>query len=195
MSLGKLFLHLLFLGFFVTGTAYAEISRFIRVDQGVYRGSQPEDGDDYVRLKKTGVRTIINLRDEKSAKKERKVAYALGMKFFNIPLSGFYAPSDEDVEKILSLMAKPELQPVFIHCRYGKDRTGLLVGLYRIRYQGWQPELAYKEALELDFNRKLFGLNYYFRKQIKKHLRGEDDEGSLQEGSDFLAPINMSEET
>ena len=34
---------------------------------------------------------------------------------------------------------------VFIHCQHGKDRTGLLAALYRVKYQGWTPEQAHKE--------------------------------------------------
>jgi hypothetical protein len=33
-----------------------------------------------------------------------------------------------------------------VHCRHGKDRTGLFVSLYRIARQRWSVDDAYSEA-------------------------------------------------
>src|SRR5665811_316982 len=41
--------------------------------------------------------------------------------------------------------------PSYIHCHYGKDRTGLAVALYRCKHDGWSAEKALKEAHSLGF--------------------------------------------
>ena len=36
-------------------------------------------------------------------------------------------------------------RPIYVHCEHGKDRTGLVIALYRVRYDGWTPERAAAE--------------------------------------------------
>jgi protein tyrosine/serine phosphatase len=55
----------------------------------------------------------------------------------------------EKVEKVVALMADPANQPVFVHCRQGRDRTGIVVAAYRMKEQRWP--LAHAEAEMQDF--------------------------------------------
>ncbi|MBO0722086.1 MAG: dual specificity protein phosphatase family protein, partial [Blastocatellia bacterium] len=49
--------------------------------------------------------------------------------------------------------------PVFVHCRRGSDRTGVIIALYRIKQDGWTAEQAIKEA-------NLYGMGFIqFRKR------------------------------
>ena len=41
----------------------------------------------------------------------------------------------------------PELQPVLVHCQHGSDRTGTMVAIYRIAYEGWSKEEATNEMI------------------------------------------------
>ena len=36
-------------------------------------------------------------------------------------------------------MDDAEAYPVLIHCRAGLHRTGVMVGIYRMEYEGWTP--------------------------------------------------------
>jgi protein tyrosine/serine phosphatase len=36
--------------------------------------------------------------------------------------------------------------PVFVHCRRGKDRTGTVIACYRIQHDGWTNIHALEEA-------------------------------------------------
>ena len=48
----------------------------------------------------------------------------------------------------------PEDGKTFVHCLQGKDRTGLMVALYRIQNK-WPAEKAREEAIKLDFGKNL----------------------------------------
>jgi protein tyrosine/serine phosphatase len=53
------------------------------------------------------------------------------------------------IAKLLQVIDDPKNQPVFIHCEHGKDRTGLIVALYRVFYQGWPKAKAHNEMIAL----------------------------------------------
>jgi len=144
--------------------AAAEIPKLSEVDPGaVYRGAQPTELADYQRLRdEFGVRTIINLRKDETVEQERVTVEALGMKFMSFPMTAMSYPSKKKMNRIYAAMTNPDLQPVFIHCKAGKDRTGLAVGLYRVKKQNWDRHDAYQEMLSFGFNRWYIGLLAYF---------------------------------
>lgn len=149
----------------LTSTAFgATPDRFLNVAPGIYRSAQPE-GDDYLTLRDDhGIRTIVSINDdEETIAREQLAADAAGIRFISIPLNGFLAPSHEDIDNILRTLDDESLHPVLVHCQYGRDRTGLVTGLYRVLYQDWAPKAAWKEMLDRGFRRVLFPLEYYFR--------------------------------
>jgi tyrosine-protein phosphatase SIW14 len=142
------------------------IDVFAEVTAGVYRGARPERVG-LEALKKMGVKTIINIDDDDEAiAEEAQNAKELGLNMISKPLSGFWAPSDEDVDAILNLLHDPSLYPVFVHCQHGQDRTGMIVGFFRVYFQQWKPEDAYQEMLDFGFHPELFLLNHYFRDRV-----------------------------
>lgn len=135
----------------MTSVALAKIDRFIKVDDGFYRGGQPATHADYVRLQKLGVKTILNLREnpELSAAEKRTVE-SLGMNYINIPFSTFDYPTPEKMKMVMDLVKNENVRPIFVHCRHGKDRTGIVGVLYRVQVQKWPVQKAYDEALALN---------------------------------------------
>lgn len=127
------------------------ITRFLQVDDGFYRGGQP-DAAGLRALRDMGVKTIVTLRTGDSAEAERKIVTALGMTFVQIPISqrpfGVTLPA-EAITKFFEIVDNPESGKVFLHCRRGADRTGTFVGLYRIARQGWDSGKAYDEARDI----------------------------------------------
>jgi tyrosine-protein phosphatase SIW14 len=125
---------------------YAELPNFHQVNQQLYRGGQPKDGG-LRKLKDLGVKTIVNLRGEDArTRAEGEAALSLGLRYYNISLAEFSRPKDEEVERVLDIINDPENQPIFIHCRRGKDRTGTIVACYRISHDGWTAKQAKDEA-------------------------------------------------
>jgi protein tyrosine/serine phosphatase len=127
------------------------IPNFHRVDNtNIYRGGRPKQQGMEV-LKRLGIRTIVNLEREifekvpGEVKKERQWAEKAGIKFFHVPMHPIFAPKKEEIEKALAYITDSENQPVFVHCDYGSDRTGIVIAAYRIKSNGWSVEEAYNE--------------------------------------------------
>ena len=139
-------------------------------------------------LKAMGVKTIVSLRvPTRVIAWESEKAKALGMDFVSLPISNYAEPSDTDVKKFLAIVTDPQRQPVFVHCREGRLRTGALMASYRVREEGWRAEDAYAEAQQLGFNAR--HLWYLPLKQFITHL---DDAPArpTQVASDQPVPLN-----
>jgi len=138
------------------------------------RGGRPTSAEDIQKLADNGVKFIINLQGgdysgnpivgavvpywEKGEKPEDivtegELARAAGMDYISVPLNSLKKVNDENFRNILQALrvlhqyesAGGKLGKVFIHCAHGVDRTGLVVALYRVLYQGWDADVAYAE--------------------------------------------------
>jgi tyrosine-protein phosphatase SIW14 len=119
-----------------------------RVAPGIFRGGQPL-AEGYPTLKKMGIRTVINLRHSHS---EKAAVETLGMKSIEIPINTFKRVDKKTVDRVVDLMADPSLQPVYVHCALGQDRTGVVVAAYRMRKEGWTLREAEVEMQAFGFN-------------------------------------------
>lgn len=124
-----------------------------KISDHLYRGAQPRDPG-LVELKKLGVTTIVNLRDEDQPKIswEEKRAETLGIRFVHIPVNGWSIPTNEQAAKFLALFRDNPQETIFVHCRFGDDRTGVFVALYRIAIEKLSAEKAVKEMYYFGFN-------------------------------------------
>ena len=139
--------------FLITGCAVGprgfpateSIANFDEVDAHLYRGAQPNRvGLQY--LRRLGVKTIVDLRAPNDAwPEEKQAATAEGMAYYNVPMSCFLPPKAATVTTALALIDKSPA-PVFVHCQYGCDRTGMVIACYRIRHDGWRSSQALREA-------------------------------------------------
>lgn len=122
--------------------------RFYRVDDNIYRGKQPTK-EDIPKLSAMGIKTVLDLRERFERKPwERGAVEAAGMRYIRIGLPGTLEPTDHAIDKILALLEDPSQRPVFIHCRRGADRTGLVIACYRIAHDHWTNAQALQEARE-----------------------------------------------
>lgn len=131
------------------GAVPVTIENFGRVNTGYYRGAQP-DGRDYRDLSAIGVKTVVNLRTSESSE-ERRLVEGLGMTFVHIPLDQFETPPQAQVAAFLEIVNDPANQPVFVHCKGGKHRTGALTAAYRMTVDGWTAAQAYEEMKQFKF--------------------------------------------
>ena len=70
---------------------------------------------------------------------------------------------DQQMDEILKVLksASPT-DPVYVHCKHGQDRTGLVIGLDRVINEGWQAQLAHDEMVKIGFHTSFLGLQEYF---------------------------------
>ncbi|HXJ06546.1 MAG TPA: tyrosine-protein phosphatase [Candidatus Acidoferrum sp.] len=124
-----------------------------RINDRLFRGAQPRDPG-LVELKKLGITTIVDLRDEDPAKSgwEEKRAESLGIRFVHLPVSGWAPPTNAQVAQFLSIFRDSPQDKVFVHCRYGEDRTGVFVASYRMAFEKLPPDQALKEMYYFGFN-------------------------------------------
>ena len=141
----------------------AGIPNFYKVNDHIYRGAQPS-GAAWPELAKLGVKTVIDLRreGEHSTDAESKAVTAAGMRYVNFPMNGFDTPTSDQMAKVLALLDGND--PVFIHCKLGKDRTGTVVAAYRIAREKWENPKAMAEA-------ESCGLHWY-EKGMKRFIAG-----------------------
>jgi protein tyrosine/serine phosphatase len=57
----------------------------------------------------------------------------------------------EDVVRFLNIVSDSNKTPVFVHCQYGADRTGVMCAIYRVIIQCWTREQAAKEMTKGGF--------------------------------------------
>lgn len=144
------------------------VKNFGRINQNYFRGAQPK-GWDYVSLAQLGIKTVIDLQHDGNPT-EKGLVEAKGMNFFRIGMWDNRKPTLEQVAEFLKIVNNPANQPVFIHCKGGRHRTGVMTAVYRMTHDGWTVEQAYVEMKQYDFGYgfghgplKEFAYEYYAR--------------------------------
>jgi protein tyrosine/serine phosphatase len=135
------------------------LPNFHTVAPGIYRGAAPTD-EGLRKLKAMGVKTIIDLRiAPKTVKKEGVEARALGFKWMNLPM-GAEAPTTKEVDTLLSTLNQATPQsPVYVHCQHGADRTGCMLGVWRVTHDHWTYAQAFTEMRKYGFNPRWVNLS------------------------------------
>jgi uncharacterized protein (TIGR01244 family) len=123
------------------------ISNFQKVNDRLYRGAQPTDRG-FQDLAQLGIKTVIDLRDtgEHSQADEQKIVTSLGMRYVSIPMHGLSTPESDKVAAVQALFNDADSGPVFVHCKRGADRTGMVIAVYRISHDQWDNQKALSEA-------------------------------------------------
>jgi protein tyrosine/serine phosphatase len=127
------------------------IKNFGCINSNYYRGAQP-DSEGYRELAALGVKTVIDLQRD-GERDEQQLVEAAGMKFFRIRMSDRSSPSYEQAAEFLKIVSDPANQPIYVHCKGGRHRTGAMTAVYRIEHDGWSAEKAVQEMKAFDFNR------------------------------------------
>jgi protein tyrosine/serine phosphatase len=126
------------------------VDDFTKLDDNYYRGGQPTR-EDYARLATLGIKTVVDLR-QRGPDDEQALLENAGMKFYSIPMTTSFPPSDSTIHQFLQIVNDPVNQPVFVHCEDGHIRTGVMTALYRINHDGWTADQAYAEMKKHHFH-------------------------------------------
>jgi len=134
-----------------------------QISEMLFRGAQPGAAG-LAELKQLGITTIVDLRGGLDVASERKRAEALGFRFIDIPVSGWALPSDEQVAQFLSLVRDTHGERIFVHCRFGGDRTGVMIAAYRIAESHWSVKQAIEEM-------HVFGFHNHWHPSMESYVR------------------------
>jgi protein tyrosine phosphatase (PTP) superfamily phosphohydrolase (DUF442 family) len=128
----------------------------------LYRSGQMTAAGFTDAVRRLGIRTIVNVQDDfpdpdlpvdfrgAATIKESALCQRLGVHYVWLPpdLKSRRTPGGprpRAVDDFLALMDDPRSCPVLLHCKAGLHRTGVLSAVYRIEYQGWSPQAAFRE--------------------------------------------------
>lgn len=125
------------------------VRNFGEVTPTLYRGGLT-NAEGIKALKKLGMNVIIDTHANDES--EEKTVRALGMKYVAIPWHCPW-PHDEVFAKFLQVVHENKGKKIFVHCRLGDDRTGMMVAAYRIAEEGWTAEEAMTEMKSFGFTR------------------------------------------
>lgn len=131
------------------------IPNLAEVEPGIWRGGQPSP-EGWAWLKSQGITRVVKLNPFREASDDGS-----GMAVtYSFPVSIEEQINPLEGKRVLGLCSAAALEVVpdtFVHCSHGQDRTGLVIGLYRLR-QGWTKGAAWDEMRAHGFHPELLGL-------------------------------------
>ncbi len=161
-----------------TGKEIRGVSNFGRVTDTLYRGGQP-DLDGLRALQAMGVGIVVNFRDERGEMAaEKRQVESLGMKYVGIPWSGHDEPSSAQVVEFLDLIRANPKAKIFVHCKHGADRTGVMVAAYRVA-------VDHKPVAEAVSEMHQFHYDWFWLPQLERYVKSLP--GLLQKDARFSA--------
>lgn len=83
---------------------------------------------------------------------QARVVERTGIRWIILPILDS-RPSIEEMVRAADLLADQRSRPIFFHCIAGHHRTSLALAAYRIRYEGWSAERAWREVSALPWAR------------------------------------------
>ncbi|UQZ89182.1 protein-tyrosine-phosphatase [Deltaproteobacteria bacterium Smac51] len=137
-------------------------SNLFEVTPDFYRSAQT-DAEAFKEYEKFGIKTVINLRAFHS---DRDEVRGTGLNLIEVPIHTWSIEDDEVIAALWHIKNEPG--PVMLHCWHGADRTGTVVAIYRMAFQGWSREEALDELIN-------GGYGYHsIWKGIPKYIRSVD---------------------
>jgi protein tyrosine phosphatase (PTP) superfamily phosphohydrolase (DUF442 family) len=147
-----------------------DLPNFHEVHPFLYRSGQPSL-EGMKEIKDKGISTIIDLRAPSEGKfEESAIAQQMGIKYINLVMSS-KPPTKQQVETFLDTVkdaqAHPEKGAVLVHCAHGSDRTGCMIGIWRVTQEGWPYDKAYAEMRKYWFTPAFVRLAHAVRERAE----------------------------
>lgn len=120
-----------------------------QVDDGVWRGPQPVTIEDMAYLKKIGIKFSLDLEtgsrflSDGDPLSEALLIERYSIRAYSHPLGEILPPTAKELSDAVSFIKTH--QPIYVHCKAGVDRTGMVIAAYRMAVQGWTKPVAVSE--------------------------------------------------
>ncbi len=149
-----------------------DLPNFHEVHPFLYRSGEPTRAG-LSKLKEMGFSTLIDLRAPSEQKfDEKKAASDLGLKYIRLVMTSA-APTKEQVDTTLAEIKKAQNDPtngkVLVHCAHGSDRTGCMIGIWRVTQENWNYDDTYKEMRKYWFTPKFVKLSGAVKEYSKQN--------------------------
>lgn len=122
-----------------------KLKNFYHIGNGVYRSDQPSSAC-FKALEKFGIREVLNLRNFHNDEDEAK---GTSIRLHHIRTRATRLSVD-DLKQAMRVV-RDRQGPLLFHCWHGSDRTGAVAAMYRIVFQGVNPEDAIDEMVDGGF--------------------------------------------
>lgn len=121
---------------------------FSEVSTGIYRGAHIMSNAKLKFLMESprSVQTLLDLEIYNPEEKwEEALAKWNDVRWVQKGFRWNVTYSAEFIDDILATIDDPANHPIYVHCYYGDDRTGMIIALYRVVYENWAPVDAFHE--------------------------------------------------
>jgi hypothetical protein len=122
------------------------IPNFGQATPTLYRGGQPS-AEGFETLARMGIAIVV---DTGRSKRDQTLIKKLGMTYVSLP---WYCPFPKDkvFAQFIKITRENPDKKIFVHCRLGDDRTGMMIAAYRMGQQGWTAKEAKQEMHEFGY--------------------------------------------
>ncbi len=151
-----------------------DLPNFHEVHPFLYRSGEPTKKG-LQQLKDMGFSTLIDLRAPSEQKFDEKEAAAeLDVKYIRLVMTSA-APTKKQIDTMLDEIKKSQKDPsngkVLVHCAHGSDRTGCMIGIWRVTQEGWNYDDTYKEMRKYWFTPKFTNLSGAVKEHVDKSIQ------------------------
>jgi protein tyrosine/serine phosphatase len=154
-------------------TTGSKLKHFGEVDTGVYKGSRPTTDADFRFLQSLHVKYIVDVEvpvlpweSYLERQKARKYGITVLLGLMNAsPIS----PSEKHVDHILAILHDDGHQPVYFHCKWGRDRTAIIAALYKMYFENMSEQEAMQYLRDEGYGFKFGWLRAGLTRYVRKH--------------------------
>ncbi len=156
----------------------------------LYRSGQMTAAGFREAIREYGIKCIVNLQNEDEGGRdltkswidsarlpEAELCKEMGIRYIQlapdlVPRSVAPGVRPAVIEEMLSAYDDPNNFPMLIHCKAGLHRTGILAAIFRMEYEGWTPDQAYRELAQHGFGKECHEANDYVREYVLEYRPG-----------------------
>jgi protein tyrosine/serine phosphatase len=115
----------------------------------LYRSAQPDAAGFENMAKSLKIKTVIDLRETQT---DAAILGASKINAYYVPMNAIHITNTEIISALKLIKAHEGEGPILVHCQHGADRTGVVMAMYRIIYQGWSKQQAIDEMKNGGYN-------------------------------------------